>query len=222
MAARGRTAAARTNDAMSTQTKELLIAAAVKLFSAQGYKETSLQEIAEEAGLTKGALYHHFRSKEDVLRRVHDDMIEEVMAASRPVLEAGTSPTATLRELIRVHLRAIETRGDAITVFLRERRGFGPENWREIKAERDQIEAMFVDIITEGQRQGEFALDADPRILAFGMLGMICWATEWFRPGKLPAERVAETFADMVLSGLIAGAAPAPARPRGRRRTATA
>jgi AcrR family transcriptional regulator len=209
---------ARTNDEMSSQTIALLLAAAVKLFSAQGYQQTSLQQIADEAGLTKGALYHHFRTKEHVLRRVHDDVIEDVIAASQPVIDAGLPADEALREMIRVHLRVIETRGDAIGVFLRERRAFGPENWREIKARRDVIEEMFVQIIADGQRSGVFALDADARLLAFGILGMISWATEWFRPGEVPAIKLAEMYADMVLAGLVAGTPPAqrPNRKRGR------
>jgi AcrR family transcriptional regulator len=220
MAARGRNGAARTNGEMSAQTKELLLTAAVKLFSSQGYQRTTLQDIAQEAGLTKGALYHHFRSKEQVLRRVHDDMIERVLAESRPVLDADLPPTEALRALIRVHLQVIETQGDAITVFLRERRGFGPENWAEIKLQRDEITDMFVHAIAEGQRRGEFALTSSPHLLAFAILGMICWATEWFRPGKVAAVDIADLYADMVLGGLVAGTlAPAPAGAAAREST---
>jgi AcrR family transcriptional regulator len=199
---------------MSAQTQQMLLAAAVRLFSANGYDQTSLQEIAEEAGLTKGALYYHFKSKEDVLRRVHDDMIEEIIADSRPVVEAGLTPAETLRELIHVHMRAIEMRGDSIRVFLRERRGFSAANWRDIKKHRDEIETMFVDVIAAGQRAGQFGLTSDPRLLAFGVLGMICWATEWFRPDRRPASEIADVFADMALCGLIAGAAGDSATPK--------
>jgi AcrR family transcriptional regulator len=190
---------------MSAHSQEMLLAAAVKLFSARGYDQTTLQDIAGEAGLTKGALYYHFKSKEEILRRVHDDMIEQIVADSRPVLHAGLSAAETLRGLIHVHLAAIETRGDAIKVFLRERRGFSAPNWQDIKEHRDEIERMFVDVIVAGQRDGEFALKSNPRILAFGVLGMICWATEWFQPNRLPAAAIADIFADMVLPGLVTG-----------------
>ncbi len=190
---------------MSARSQEVLLASAVKLFSANGYQQTTLQDIAKDAGLTKGALYYHFKSKEDILRRVHDDMIEQIIADSQPVLAAGLSTAETLRSLIRVHLTAIETRGDAIRVFLHERRWFSEPNWQDIKEHRDEIERMFVDVITEGQRRGELALKSDPRILAFGVLGMICWSTEWFRPDRIPAVEIADIFADMVLPGLIDG-----------------
>lgn len=194
---------ARTNEEMSARTRALLLAAAVKLISSQGYQQTSLQQIADEAGLTKGALYHHFRTKEEVLRRIHDDLITAVIAASRPVMDAGLGAREALREMIRVHLNVIETRGEAIGVFLRERRAFGPENWRAIKRQRDEIEDMFAQIIAEGQRSGDFALGGDARLLAYGVLGMINWATEWYRPGTVPSAEIADLYADMVLSGLV-------------------
>src|SRR5207249_173332 len=118
MDAPARRRSTRTNEEMSARTKAHLLAAAVRLFSAQGYEQTTLQQIAEEAGMTKGALYHHFQSKEDVLRHVHDEVIEEVIAASQPVIDADLPPAEALRELIVVHLREIETRGDAIRAFL--------------------------------------------------------------------------------------------------------
>jgi TetR/AcrR family transcriptional regulator, cholesterol catabolism regulator len=199
---------ARTNDEMSAQTQEGLLAAAVKLFSARGYGRTSLQDIAEEAGLTKGALYYHFKSKEDILRRVHDEMIEQIIADSREALDASSSAEEALRRLIHVHLGAIEARGDEIKVFLRERRSFGPANWREIRERRREIEHIFVNVIADGQRNGAFALTSDPRILAFGVLGMICWATEWFMPDRRPAAEIADIFADMVINGLVSGDQP--------------
>jgi TetR/AcrR family transcriptional regulator, cholesterol catabolism regulator len=220
MATDARRRSARTNDEMSAQTQEMLLAAAVKLFAANGYEQTSLHEIAHEAGLTKGALYYHFKSKEDVLRRVHDDMIERIIAESRSVLDAGLSPADTLRELIHVHMSAIETRGDAIRVFLRERRGLSAANWRDIKQRRGEIEPMFVDVIAAGQRAGQFGLTADSRLLAFGVLGMICWATEWFRPNRRPAVEIAEMFADMALSGLSIGGQPAAPAGSGASRNA--
>jgi AcrR family transcriptional regulator len=198
---------------MSAQSQQVLLAASVKLFSARGYRETSLQDVAAEAGLTKGALYYHFKNKEDILRRVHDDMIEQIIAESRPVLHADVSAPEALRMLIHVHLAAIETRGDAIKVFLRERRGFSPENWSDIKEHRDEIERIFVDVIAGGQRRGDFAINAHPRILAFGVLGMICWATEWFMPGRRSAAEIADVFADMVLSGMTDGPAAVALQP---------
>lgn len=212
---------ARTNDEMSAHTRSLLLAAAVKLIASQGYHQTSLQQIAEEAGLTKGALYHHFRTKEEVLRHIHDDMIVEVIAASRPVMDADLGAEEALREMVRVHLHSIETRGEAIGVFLRERRAFSPENWSDIKKQRDEIENMFVQIIAEGQRRGEFALNGDPRLLAFAVLGMINWATEWYQPGRVPASEIADMYADMVLAGLVAGTPPVRRRRRTRRQAAS-
>lgn len=206
-------------------------------FSSKGYSQTSMQDITEEAGLTKGAFYHHFRSKEEILKRIHDEITDAVITACRPVVEAGTPPAQTMRELIRVQMSTIDSRGAAIAVVMRDRRVFGAENWKAIRSQRDIVENFFIDVVREGQRTGDFRKDAQPRIVAYGILGMLSWTHEWYRPGSASTSEIAETFADMVLDGLVttpraggrpaakpaartAAAKPAAAKRNGRTRTA--
>src|SRR5882672_8550319 len=89
------------NDEMSARTKRLLVDAAIKLFSAVGYAETSLQELVTEAGLTKGAFYHHYRSKEEILLEIHDNFIDEQIERARAAVGQGGTPADSLRALIR-------------------------------------------------------------------------------------------------------------------------
>jgi AcrR family transcriptional regulator len=201
--------ATRTNEEMTAQTTALLLRSALRLFSAQGYAQTSIQEIAEAVGLTKGALYHHFRTKEEILRRLHDDMIDHGIAESRAVIAAGLAPPETLEGLIRAHVRMVETHQDAISVFLRERRLFEAQNWQAIKQKRDEIEDMFITVIAEGQRSGDFQMRASPRLIAYGILGMINWASEWYRPKRDDSAEIADVFSEMVLSGLARSSADA-------------
>lgn len=193
------------NDEMSSRTKQLLLDAAVKLFSTNGYAETSLQQLVDEAGLTKGAFYHHYRSKEEILRQIHDAFIDEQLARATAAVEAASTPSQALRSLIRSEMQALHQHQDVVTVFLRERRAFSPGTWQVIRRKRDRLENVVVGLMKEGMAAGEFR-DGDPRLIAYGVLGMIHWAHEWFRPGKFgPTERVADTFADMVLDGLRTG-----------------
>ena len=127
-------------DEMSSRTKQTLLDTAVRLFSAVGYAETSLQELVDEAGLTKGAFYHHYKSKEEILRQIHDNFIDEQIARARAAVEAENSPSDALRSLIRSEMQAIHQHQDAVTVFLRERRSFSPETWQVVRKKRDELE----------------------------------------------------------------------------------
>lgn len=197
---------------MSATTQRLLLDSAVTLFSQKGYAETTLQEIAEGAGLTKGALYHHFSGKEDLLRRLHDEMIEHGIAESRAVLDAELPPEQALCALIRAHVRMVETHRGAIRVFLRERRAFGSENWETIRRQRDAIEQAFVGVVEAGQAAGCFRDDSPARLVAYGILGMINWASEWYRPSADDAGEIGDVFCSIALSGL-ATQAPGAAAP---------
>jgi AcrR family transcriptional regulator len=190
------------NDEMSARTKRLLVDAAIKLFSAAGYAETSLQELVTEAGVTKGAFYHHYRSKEEILRQIHDDFIDGQIERAEAAVREGSTPSESLRALIRFEMGAISEHQDAVTVFLRERRAFGPETWKEVRAKRDRLEAVFVNLVKDGIAAGEFR-DGDPQLIAYGILGMVHWSHEWYRPRMGPTDKVADTFADMVLDGLV-------------------
>jgi AcrR family transcriptional regulator len=189
------------NDEMSARTKRQLVDAAVKLFSANGYAATSLQELVSEAGLTKGAFYHHYRSKEEILRQIHDNFIDEQIERAEAAVREGSSPTESLRALIRSEMRAISEHQDAVTVFLRERQAFSPETWKEVRRKRDHLEQVFLDLVRDGIAAGEFR-DGDPQLITYGILGMAHWAHEWYRPRLGPTDKIADTFADMILSGL--------------------
>lgn len=183
-------------------TQEAILAAAIKLFAAKGYSRTSTQEITAAAGVTTGALYHHFSGKEDLLKRIHDDITDAVLAATRPIVEAGGPPSDTFRALLVAQMAAIHTRGDEIGVVMRERRAFSPDVWKDVRQQRAEVEHLYIDLIEAGQRSGRFRDDVDPKVIAFGLLGMMSSVTEWYRPGRLPPGDIARMFADTFLAGL--------------------
>ena len=190
------------NDEMSARTRRVLVDAAIKLFSAVGYAETSLQELVTEAGLTKGAFYHHYRSKEEILLEIHDNFIDEQIERAQAAVSQCGTPADSLRALIRSEMRAISEHQDAVTVFLRERRAFSPDTWKEVRSKRDQLESVFVRLVEQGIADGQFH-DGDPQLIAYGILGMVHWAHEWYRPRLGPTDKIADTFSDMVLDGLL-------------------
>jgi AcrR family transcriptional regulator len=187
---------------MSAQTQKALLDAALRLFAQKGYAMTSMQELADEADVTKGAFYHHFAGKEDLLKRIHDDITTSIIEVLRPIAEAGFPPRERFRALMLAHVGAIESKGDAIFIVLRELRSFSEGNWKAVRAQRGAVEAFYVDTIVAGQREGVFRTDVDARLMAFGVLGMLASMSEWYRPGKVPIRDIARMYTDTLLSGL--------------------
>lgn len=102
-----------------SDTREKIRAVALELFAEQGYEKTSLREIAERLGVTKAALYYHFKSKEDIVASLFEDVeheVEEIIGwaeAQPPTLE-------TRRELIRRYAAMTRHRGHALIRFMQE------------------------------------------------------------------------------------------------------
>ena len=183
-----------------------LLAAGIQLFERQGYAATSVQSLVDAAGLTKGAFYHHFTSKDDLLRRVHDEFIDYQLSRARTVLsEPGLPTDQRLRRLIvEALLEPMAIYKAEITVFLQEYRFLSGETFTDIKRKRDEFERYFVDLIEHGMVEGKFRRVGPARVVAFGIIGMGAWTHTWLDlNGPLHPEEIGDLYADLILGGLL-------------------
>jgi AcrR family transcriptional regulator len=186
------------------RTQEQLLESAVRLFFEQGYAQTSLQQVVDDAGLTKGAFYHYFSSKEEILQLIHDSYLDEELARAKAVVELGLGAAETVRALIRAMLETVAAFQDQMTIFLRERNALSGEHMAAVRAKRDEFEQIVTAVIERGVREGEFRPTSDVRLIAFAIMGMCAWAHEWYRPGgQRGAEDIAQLYGDLVLDGLV-------------------
>jgi AcrR family transcriptional regulator len=88
-------------------TRSALLTAGRELFAAKGFAGAGREEIVERAGVTRGALYHHFSSKEDLFRAVYEQLEDEVLTAVATSALAATSPLEQLRRGARAYLDAV-------------------------------------------------------------------------------------------------------------------
>lgn len=176
---------------------------ALELFRRRGYDATSVQGIADAAGVTKGAFYHHFSSKEDVLRLIHDEYVDHQLAEVRTVLATYEDPADQMHHLIRAILASVETYQANVTVFFQERRFLSGDQFKAIKAKRDELDSTFQSVVDRGVGAGVFREDLNARVVALGILGMCAWTYQWYQQGgAMNAEDVADLYATMVLDGL--------------------
>ncbi|MBX6770077.1 MAG: TetR/AcrR family transcriptional regulator, partial [Actinomadura rubrobrunea] len=172
----------RGSSALASERREHLIRLAADLFAEKGYQATTVRDIAKEAGILSGSLYHHFTSKESIVDEILSGFFDEVMSAYRAVIEEGLDPRETIAELVRIAFGTLEPHRAAITVmqndwnYLKDRLDY------LTKAE-DEVEKMWVDTIRAGQEQGLFRDDIDPK-LTYRMIRDTIWvAVRWYRPG---------------------------------------
>ena len=188
------------------QLRRSILKSALKLFEIHGYHATSVDDIVKDAGFTKGALYHHFPGKEDILLELQRAYIDNRVESARAVLEKHEGVEARLRHLILEGVIAIGKFRAHVAVFSQERRFLSQKRFAEVKRKRDELEQIYVSVIGQGIKEGLFHAAVQPKIASFAILGMLAGAYGWYRPnGPLSAQEVADQLCRLVIEGLAKG-----------------
>lgn len=190
---------------MTKVNRDLIIDAAIELFHRNGYHATSMRDIAQLVKIKKPSLYHHFDSKEEILRAILQLGMDTLIGELERIAHADEDPVSKLYAAVMAHASIIAENPQAAFIFLREDRGLGAEYLKEYVAKRDHFERLFRLIVEEGINKGLFR-NLDVTITVQALLGMVNWMTRWYRQeGRLSAVEIAEIFFDLLLGGLILG-----------------
>ncbi|MGO4460544.1 TetR/AcrR family transcriptional regulator [Streptomyces sp. M-16] len=186
-----------------TPVPQRLLAVATRLFAERGYDRTSVQEIVEAAGVTKGALYHYFGSKDDLLHEVYARMLR----LQQQRLDAVAGSDAPVEERLRaaaadVVVTTIENLDDAM-IFFRSMHQLSPEKYKQVRAERRRYHERFRALVEEGQRTGVFATATPADLVVDFYFGSVHHLSTWYRTdGPLTPHQVADHLADLLLRSL--------------------
>jgi AcrR family transcriptional regulator len=180
-----------------------LLAAATRLFRTRGFHATSMQDLAEALEMNRGSLYHYFPSKDDLLWTVLSRAFDLLDERVTPVLRSGEEPVPRLRRAVREHLRVAAAHADELSLIQIELRSLGADRRREMIARRDAYEALWRTAIEEGIAAGELR-SLDVRLTGIAILSACNWFTQWYRPGgPTSVDTIAETLADLFLTGMV-------------------
>ena len=190
-------------------TQKAIVAAAAELFAREGFGATSLDDIAEKLGATKGALYYHIKNKEEILRLIFLTVLTASEEPLRRIVEANEPPMDKLRKAIEHQVAVAADRSPSMTVFYREQPHLTGPFAKEIILRKKAYERYIERIIEEGQTTGVFQPDLDSKIIAFGLLGMCNWLSQWYKAnGQYPHQDIATMFVSMIEKGLNLPSAP--------------
>jgi AcrR family transcriptional regulator len=189
-------------DAIAEPRQEILRTAA-RLFQQQGYDATSMNDVAAALKLSKGGLYHHFQSKDEILFNLMNhamDITEE--SVLKPVM-AIPDPEQRLRALIRRHIAVVLSERDReITVMLHENHPLPPTLRKRINARKKDYIHFLENLVAEVQRARGSTGAVTPRAAGFALLGMLNWIYQWYRPeGTLQEESLAQQYTEIFFQG---------------------
>lgn len=183
--------------------KSELIKQSISLFVEKGYSATSIQDIVDTVGVTKGSFYYHFKSKEALLMHIQSFYIDDLVKRQKGIIETGRSAREKLVKVVELLINDIEKQGAAGRVYYREIRHLTPENAVVIREKRAQFRDNIENIVQEGIENGEFRAHLQPKIMTFAILGMTNWSYQWFNPsGQLSVQELADMYTDFILNGM--------------------
>jgi len=194
--------------------RQEILRTAARLFQQRGYDATSMNDVAAALKLSKGGLYHHFQSKDEILFEIMNHAMELTQERVISPVRAIADPADRLRALIRLHLEVVlSPRDREITVMLHENHPLPPVLRKRINARKKEyihfVEGLIGDVQKDAQKEshrGHHAGGAvSPRAAAFALLGMINWIYQWYKPeGDLQANNLIPQFTDLVFGGILA------------------
>jgi TetR/AcrR family transcriptional regulator, cholesterol catabolism regulator len=189
----------------ATDSRQDILETAARLFQQQGYDATSMNDVAAALKLSKGGLYHHFQSKDEILfnlmNHAMDITQERVVNAVRGIAD----PERRLREVIRLHIGVVLSAADReITVMLHENHPLPPALRKRINARKKEYIHFVESLIAEVQSARQSKSGVSPRAAAFALLGMINWIYQWYHPeGALQEKILAEQYTEIFFSGAV-------------------
>jgi TetR/AcrR family transcriptional regulator, cholesterol catabolism regulator len=186
--------------------RQEILRTAARLFQQRGYDATSMNDVAAALKLSKGGLYHHFQSKDEILFEIMNHAMEMTQERVIAPVRSITDPLERLRALIRLHIEVVlSPRDREITVMLHENHPLPPALRKRINHRKKEYVHFVESLIADVQRSRAAKTAVSPRAAAFALLGMINWIYQWYKPeGELQANNLIPQFTELIFGGILA------------------
>ena len=182
--------------------REEVLAGALKVFAARGYRGATIAHIVDEIGFTRAALYYYFDSKLELLEALAFRPIKMLLECGEGIAEGSGTPSKKLAEIVSSHFRMMALNPDLFNVMIREQMEL-PQNRVLALRELDRrYQEVIASVIRNGIESGDFR-EVDADLAALHILGALNWMLQWYRSdGRLRLDEVVSTFVDLSLRAI--------------------
>lgn len=186
-------------------TASVIVEVARQIFFEKGYEKATTREISERAGISKAALYHHFKSKEDILFGIVNRASDELVQNMKKALAKSHPQGADLQEIIAVvsqeYMRTFFNNLDSIKILLHDIEYLKPALKEIILQKEKENVRQLRDYIIDLQESGRLKKH-NPTALTFIFIGMMHWLYFWFDvQGELTLSDMNNIIADVFVNG---------------------
>ncbi len=150
---------------------ERIVQAAVKLFAGKGFHGTSMRAIADAAGVSIGAIYHHFSSKDDVFLAILRQEYERRRAAIEELRAQGLAPREMVQRVARLHFELLDLHQDSVRILSQTLPQEHPRLQRQLQALEEEFSGHVARLLEEGMQAGEVR-ECHAWTAAYALLGM--------------------------------------------------
>lgn len=185
------------------QRRSEILSASCRLFERQGYRATTMDDVAEAVSLNKGTLYYYYDSKATILFELVMQAIGEPLERLRRY-PADVAPDSFIERALRDTLRSASKSGALTAVYFQEYRfidnHLSQEQLATLRAREAEYEGLLLNAFTAGMERGLFTA-RDPRVLLRVYLSMVSGIHRWFRDARRRRPHVEEDLVSTILDG---------------------
>lgn len=181
-----------------SESKRMIMEVAAKLFADKGFGSVGISEVGDAAGLGKGALYYHIKSKEDLLYDIMTVYMVELISAARAIEISGASVEDRIRALSRSFMDIMFASRPEMTVCFREVHALTEAKRRGVLVLHADYQDIWMRVFQDGDRQGVFRSLSKIEVKA--ILGMYFYSFLWIKgDGAITIDNIADSFAGITL-----------------------
>ena len=183
--------------------KDKIFKTAISLFSARGFRGTSIRDIANEMNISISTIYHYFGNKEGLLIAILEHSSKPLVNELKEVVALDLPPKEKLKKLLHTHLRIAGAYTEESKIFFLDEEHLSPEGDRINRDIQREIYRMYRGVLKELDDAG-LIKQRNTAILAFNIFGIINWQLRWYRPdGPLSRDEVLDEIVVFIMNGIF-------------------
>jgi TetR/AcrR family transcriptional regulator, cholesterol catabolism regulator len=190
---------------MSTPTRrDELLRIAGALFAQRGFKNTTVRDIADAAGILSGSLYHHFDSKESMVDELLSTFQSALLKTYDEIVGSDLDARAKVDAVVRASFDAIHEHHDEVAIFQGDATYLMEfDRFAYLREHNERFRAMWLELLAEGTHSGALRADLDAELTYRFIRDTVWVAVNWYRPGgELTAQQVADQYLTILFDGL--------------------
>ena len=184
------------------QKKEQIQLSAIRIVNKYGFEQATMEQIAAELGMTKGALYYYFKNKEDLLYQCHSLVLANALEELEQIAAADLRAEQKLKALIHAHITYVIDERDFFNLMVEPSKTFTAVHLQPVLSLRKRYAAIFDEVIETGMKEQVFHVES-PFIARMAILGAMNWIQQWYKEdGVLQRQQIELHFQQLILKTL--------------------